>query len=62
MGRILLLMLTMGIVAWIAYSQIKGSPDKTAPKQTLDRAHEAADKVEADLQKNADAIEKRLQE
>ncbi len=63
MGRILAIVLGLGVVVGVAYYAVtrhggpQGDPGslegKSAPKQTLDNVHRAADRVTEDMAKRA---------
>jgi hypothetical protein len=64
MGRILVVVLGLGAVAFGAYYAVKGNlgaggTEKSAPKQTLDNVRAKTKAIEDDAQKRADEMMKK---
>ena len=61
MGRILVFFLSLAVIAWLAYSQIKSDKPTSAPKQQLDNARQAADRVQDQMRTQAEETERKLE-
>jgi hypothetical protein len=59
MGRIVMAVITVGIIGYIGYKQMYGrsvgSIDSGAPKQRLENVQKAANRIEDQQQKSADS-------
>ncbi len=60
MFRILALVVTLAAAMAIAYYEVKGrGAEHSRPKETIDQFQHQADKIQADLQKQADETERK---
>jgi hypothetical protein len=67
LGKLLVLLLGLAVVAWVAKTQIEGSASgparqHTQPRQQLDNVRDSARRIENDAQRRADETMKKAEQ